>query len=497
MSTQASKGINRKDIYTIIGVLIIYLFGYICPPFGGITPLGMKMMGVLIGLIFMTCAGCNIICSSLLALMAFVIHGYYKPADLLAGWMGSTTTFQIIFCGALCIFMRESGAMDVLAKKMMTSKICKGRPAVLLLMILVAAFCVSIFVSGAPFFLLFFGLMDSVLGIAGYDEKDPVRPLLLLGIYIGGYGAFLLPWKGAMAVTVAMFNSVLEPYGFVFNDWIYLVVELVTFLGFDVIYVLVLKYVLKVDLSKLASVDLSTVETFQKIPDKFDFFMKVGLGSLLFCFVYIFAVNLLPKTLPGYAVWGSLGISMIWLVPLVFFSLVRKDGKPIMNVGKLAQQGSLWMMIALVGSLTMLGKITTDAELGIRGWMVSVFTPLFGNMNIWVLMALIAAFTLIVTQVVNGQVLTMGLTPVVGPIVCTMIAEQGATISPSVVLTVLSSCAVVAWMTVSGSVNAAYLLNRKEITQKFLFSKSIIVMGIFLAWQYIVAMVLNFAFPGL
>ena len=168
-----------------------------------------------------------------------------------------------------------------------------------------------------------------------------------------------------------------------------------------------------------------------------------------------------------------------------------------MNVGKLAQEGSLWMMIALVGSLTMLGKITTDAELGIRGWMVSVFTPLFGNMNIWVLMALIAAFTLIVTQVVNGQVLTMGLTPVVGPIVCTMITEQGAAISPSVVLTVLSSCAVVAWMTVSGSVNAAYLLNRKEITQKFLFSKSIVVMAIFLVWQYIVAMVLNFAFPGL
>jgi len=496
MSTQAKKGLNSKDIYTIIGAVLIFLFGYICPSFGGITPLGMKMLGVLIGLIFMTCAGCNIIVSSLMALMGFVLHGYYTPADLLAGWVGSTTTFQIIFCGALCIFMRETGAMDVLAKKMLTSKVCKGRPAILLLMILVAAFLVSIFVSGAPFFLLFFGLMDSILSIAGYDEKDPARPLILLGIYVGAYGSFLLPWKGAMAVTVAMFNSVLEPFGFSFSDWIYLLVELITFLGFDVIYVLALKYVFKVDLSRLGNVDVSTVEIFQKIPDKFDFHMKVGLGSLIFCFVYIFAINLVPKTAPGFAVWGSLGMPMIWLVPLVLFSLIRKDGKPIMNVAQLAQKGSLWMMIALVGSLTMLGKITTDTELGIRGWMVNIFTPLFGNMNIWVLMALIAVFTLVVTQVVNGQVLTMGLTPVVGPIICTMIAEQGAAISPSVVLTVLSSCAVVAWMTVSGSVNAAYLLDRKEITQKFLWSKSLVVMGIFLVWQYIVAMVLNFAFPG-
>ena len=496
MSTKARKGLTANDIYTIIGAILIFLFGYVCPPFGGISPLGMKMLGVLIGLIFMTCAGCNIIVSSLMALMAFVVHGYYTPNELLAGWVGSTTTFQLVFCGALCIFMRETGAMDVLAKKMLTSKICKGRPAILLTMILIAAFLVSVFVSGAPFFLLFFGLMDSILAIAGYDEKDPARPLMLLGVYIGGYGSFLLPWKGAMAVTVAMFNSVLEPYGYAFNEWIYLLVELVTFVGFDIIYVLALKYLFKVDLSKLGNVDVSSVEQFQKVPDKFDFNMKIGLGSLLFCFVYIFVVNLVPKTAPGYAVWGSLGISMIWLVPLVIFSLVRKDGKPIMNVGQLAQKGSLWMMIALVGSLTMLGKITTDAELGIRGWMVGVFTPLFGDMNIWVLMALVAAFTLIVTQVVNGQVLTMGLTPVVGPIVCTMIAEQGAAISPSVVLTVLSSCAVVAWLTVSGSVNAAYLLNRKEITQKFLFGKSLFVMAIFLVWQYIIAMALNFAFPG-
>ncbi len=495
MSQNIKKGLTKNDVFTLIGIAIIYLFGYICPSFGGITPLGMKMLGVLIGLIFMTCMGCNIIVSSLLALMAFVIHGYYTPAELLSNWVGSTTTFQIIFCGALCIFMRETGAMDVLAKKMLTSKVVKGRPLILILMILIAAFCVSIFVTGAPLFLLFYGLLDSILGIAGYDEKDPARPILLLGIYVGAYGGYLIPWKGAMAVTVALFNSVLEPYGFVFNEWVYILIELVTFLGFDLIFVLLLK-LMKVDLSKLSSVDVSKVETFANVPDNFDFYMKVGIGSLVFCFIYIFLTNLLPKTTPGYAIWGSLGTSMVWLVPLVIFSLLRKDGKPIMNAGKLAQQGSMWMMIALVGSLTMLGKITTDNELGIRGWMVGVFTPLFGNMNIWVLMALVAAFTLIVTQVVNGQVLTMGLTPVVGPIACQMIIDQGAPISPSVMLTVLSSCAVVAYMTVSGSVSAAYLLNRKEVTQKFLFSKGILVLGVFLAWQYIVAMIMNFAFVG-
>lgn len=492
--TTQKRGLKAKDVYTIIGILIIYAFGYVCPPFGGITPLGMKMLGVLIGLIFMTCAGCNIIASSLFALLAFVIHGYYDAGTLLGTWVGSTTTFQLVFCGALCVALRESGAMDVLAKKMLTSKICQGRPAMLMLMLLLAGFLVSIFISGAPFFMLFFGLLDSILTISGYEKDDPFVKLALLGVYVSCYGAFLLPWKGAMAVTVALFNSVLEPYGYVFNDWLYILIQVITWVGFDVLYVLCLKFIFKADMSKLKSVDMSKVESFKTVPDNFNFQMKVGIGSLLFCVLYIVIVNLVPKTTPGYQYFGSLGTSLIWVVPLTIFTVIRKNGRPIMNASDLAQKSSIWTMITLVGSLTMLGKICTDNDLGIRTWLVNIFTPLFGNMNIWLLLLLVVVFTTVVTQVVNGQVLTMGLTPVVAPIVCIMIAEQGIAANPTVVLTVISACASVAYMTVSGSVNAAYLLGREEISQKFVFTKGTIVLCLYMVWQYLVAMACNFLF---
>lgn len=497
MATSAAKSKQtRMDIYTVIGFLIIFCFGYIVPPFGGITEMGMRMMGILIGLIFMTCVGCNIIISALMALTAMVFHGYYDAATMISTWVGSTTTFQLVFCGALCLAMRQSGAMDVLAKKMLTSKICKGRPVVLLFMIYLAGFCVSIFVSGAPFFLLFFGLMDSILEIAGYKRTDPFYPLAILGVYVSAYGSFFLPWRGAMAVTVAMFNSVLEPMGFVFNDWVYMLTQIATFPGFYLVYIFFVKYVFRADLSKLKTVDVNKVESLQKVPDKFDFQMKLGLGSLAFCVLYILVCALIPSTAPGYAWWGSFGISMIWLLPLILFSTIRKDGKPIWNVAKLAQDSTIWTMIALVGSLTMLGKITTDETLGIRGWLVEIFTPLFGDMPIWLLMLVVVLFSTIVTQIVNGQVLTMGLTPILGPIVCTMITEQGVAASPTVMLSVLSATAQVAYLTVSGSVNAAYLLNRDDINSKFIFTKGSIVLCVYMAWQYIVGMVLNFLLPG-
>ena len=49
MATSAAKSKQtRMDIFNVIGFLLIFCFGYVVPPFGGITELGMRMMGALL-----------------------------------------------------------------------------------------------------------------------------------------------------------------------------------------------------------------------------------------------------------------------------------------------------------------------------------------------------------------------------------------------------------------------------------------------------------------
>jgi len=494
-AVEQKKGANRKNIYLIIGALIIFFFGHICPAFGGIQPMGMKMLGVVIGLIFMTCVGCNIFASSMIALLSIPIHGYKTASELLSGWTGSTTTFQLVFAGALCLGLKETGAMDVLAKKMLGSKITKGRPAVLLLMILIVAFIVSVFMGGAPFFLLFFGLIDSIVDVAGYDKDDKFIQYALLGVYVGQYGLFLIPFKGAVTVTIGFFNSILNTYGLKFDTNIYMLFQIVVFVGFDVLYVLALKFIFKPDLSKLAHVDVTTMEQFANVPDKFDKRMKIALGSVLFCIAYALITSFGSKW-PGFKVWGSLTVTLIWAVPLIIFSLVKVEGKPVWDMGKLCMNSSLWGMIALVGSMTLLGTICTDSaeNMGIRGAITSLFEPVFGNMSIAMLCLVLVVFTVVITQVVHGQVLTMGLTPIVTAVVISRM-QAGEVANPSIILTTISMCAQVAFLFPSGSVNAAYLLNRKEINSKFLFTSGVVVLCIFMVWQYLCTMAFNVLFP--
>lgn len=80
-----TKGKGAIYIKTLIGIAFMYFFGLVCPTFGGMSQMGIKILGVFIGLIFMTCVGCDLFSSSLLALLAFVLHGYYKASELISG----------------------------------------------------------------------------------------------------------------------------------------------------------------------------------------------------------------------------------------------------------------------------------------------------------------------------------------------------------------------------------------------------------------------------
>ena len=48
-----------------------------------------------------------------------------------------------------------------------------------------------------------------------------------------------------------------------------------------------------------------------------------------------------------------------------------------------------------------------------NNWLVSVFAPIFGGQSTIMLLLICVVFITVVTQVVNGNVLTMGMTPII------------------------------------------------------------------------------------
>lgn len=138
--TKQRKINSTYAIVMVIGLAFMLLFGYLVKPFSTVTVTGVKMLGVLIGLIIITCFNGDLLSGSLMALLATLFHGYYDISGLLSEWLGSVFTVQLVFCGALCLALRDSGAMNVLAKKLLSSKLCRGRPVMTMVMLFLATY---------------------------------------------------------------------------------------------------------------------------------------------------------------------------------------------------------------------------------------------------------------------------------------------------------------------------------------------------------------------
>lgn len=486
------KKFDSYAIVMIIGAVFMFLFGFIVPPFSTVTVTGVKMLGVLIGLIIITCFNGDMLGGSLMALLATVFHGYYDATSLLASWLGSTSTIQLVFCGALCLALRESGAMNVLAKKLLTSKLCKGRPVAMMVALFVTTYIISAFVGGPPTYILLFGMIESIRDVCGYKKEDPFIKFALLGAYIAATGIFFFAFKSPQVMTIAMINSAMEPYGRTFSEGTWMLVMSSATIIYLIIYVLLMKTIYKVNLEPLKQLDFNKIEVLRNTPDHFNKEQMIAGGTILACVAYILFTTIYPKEAPFYTVLTCLSNTWIWVLGAAVYSVFRKRGskESLFPIARLLSQSSMWPMIALVGALIMLGQVTSDATLGIRPWLVDLLSPVFGGTNIWILMAIVVIFSTLVTQIANGLVLTMAVCPIVTPFVCELAQTTG--INPDVILIISNLCSGYAFWTVAASTNAAFILSRPEITQKFVWTKGVQVTGVFMVVAYVMGMLYTY-----
>jgi di/tricarboxylate transporter len=479
------KSDRRYLVISIVSVLFMLCFGYVVPPFATVSALGVKMLGVFIGLLLMTIFTNELIGASLLAMIFIVFHGFYSASDLLATWLGSITAAQCIFLFAFCGALRETGVMDVIAKKMLTMRLIKGRPVLFMLMIFMTTYVISVFLGGAPTIILMFSMYESIRDVAGLDKHDNLNKFSLLGIYIGAMGGFVLPFAGVQLLTIGMLDSVMVEYGMHFSGGAWVVTQVVVFVIFLIIYTLALKILFRCNLNVFSDIDMTKVEKLAQTPDKFTKRMKIMLWTFIICVVYAVLISVLPKNFPGYATITSFSTIWFWILAMAALHMIRIEGKPYLDLNATLKNNVIWTLVALLGAFTLIGKVFTSPDLGISDWLASMIQPFFSSMGLWGLIILITVVTTILTQFMNGLVLTLALTPVIMPIACSLATSTG--INPSVIGTTISTCANVAYLTYAGSTNAVFILGRDDMSQKFIWSKGVVSLVLFMVMQVFVS----------
>lgn len=465
-------------LWLIVGLFFMFAFGHVFPTWGPVTPLGVSMIGIFIGLLVLITSTGELIWPSLAALVATVLCGYMTGGDAVAKFMGTTTILQVVAILVICSALRETGAGKVIAKKIITAKFVQGRPLVFTMSFLLAFLFADIFLDTFGGIIFSLTIFESIREALGYEKNDKYTQAMTVGLYLCGMlGASLIPFTPMTLAITSAFGAAAQPYGIIFNPAMYIVAAIVVGIVFMVIYSLLIKYVFRCDLSKLTELDVNNISALDETDSKFNIVQVIYLLAFIVGIAYSFVLHFLSKDSAAYAALSPITQAIWFVLVIVVLSIVKIDDKPLMNAKKHFKEGANWGFIATIGMFMILGGALSGNDLGVKTWLTDIMSPLFSNMPFPIFMLVIILVCGIVTNFFSNMATGIIVSSITMPFIA-VFASQG--IDASIIAAAIAYTSMFAFMTYAAAGPAPILLGREGIETRFIWTKGLFTLVVYI-----------------
>lgn len=492
-TSSAKKSNTAYYICVAVAVFFMFIFGRIVPAFAGITPVGVSMLGIFFGVLIVTIATGETFWPALLGLFAMIICDFTTASGILATWFGNVTIQQIIWVMALTGAVTESGAVNVLARKVLKVKALQGHPVRLVTALFLAVLVCSALVSSpTTMLLLWYPILDTICDMCDVEKDSDLKRSLLLGVYISAMGAYVLPFKGVHLSSIAIISGIMEASGLAFDNTAYLLVATLVILAFVLAYIAFMRFVWKIDLTPLKEFNVDKMGL-TEADLKMNGRQKVLLGFMLFGIVFLLLSMVLPKGSAAMEFYNKIGSTWIWILLFAILCIMRDgEGKPFINGVKLLQSKTMWGIVAVAGCFTICGSAIASDDLGIKAAISEFLSPILGNASWPVMVILCVVISTVFTNITNGMPVSFTINAVCIPLACTLQMNGGGNATILGVATILS--AMCAFMTNGAIAYAPLLLGREEMTNKFIFTKGLVTNIIYIVVASVICIVFGYIF---
>lgn len=394
-------------IHTIITIALMFGIGHL-EPWGSLEPMGMKVLGIFVGLLWgWTCIG--FVWPSLLGILALGLSGYQTVnAVLTAGFGAPANTVLCIFLFIFAAYMDRIGLSKIIANWFISRKICVGRPYVFTLMVFIAAYVLGATVSLFTAILLLFSIFYSVCDTLGYQKREKYPVFVLTGIvYSAMLGFALFPFKAVQVMVLGSLSTVsgglsVDFAGFTILTFVITVVCLAIWMLFG-------KFIVRPDVSKFDGVgDMFEDLRHQKMSGE----QKIAAFFLCLFMFAMFAPSILPKEFFIAKFFNTLGITGSLVFVLVLMAMLKIKGKVSFNFADCAKDGMNWEMIVMFAATMPVSAAMSNEEVGVIKFLVELLSPIFSNFSGLAFCAVFLIIAGLLTQVAHNLVLAALLTPV-------------------------------------------------------------------------------------
>jgi sodium-dependent dicarboxylate transporter 2/3/5 len=393
-----------------------FMFGFpMLDPIEPLTEIGMTVLGVFIGMVYLWSA-VDSIWPSMLGLMLVAMAGYVNGATGYAAvkalWMEAWGAETVIVCLlGLVLFgaVEFVGCTKYMARFFMSIKLLEGKPYVFLFIFFMCSFFIAGTTNPLAAMLILWPIALEVLEKFGYKKGDKIFAIMICGVYLAStLGQPMFPFKGASYVVVSAFERM---SGMSVNYGAYIAYNIIMSLILLACFLLFVRFVIRPDVEGFKKI---TVEELTK--EKLEPMNIQQIAFFLMIVVYVAFLlipNFLPKTIPFVGFLSSIGLLGLTVFLMVILMVIPFKGKPMLDFKAVAKKSFSWDIVFLVTAALYVCNALSSEVTGVKPFLIQLLQPLLGGRPDIVFILLILGFALITTNFANNAGMAVVLLPVI------------------------------------------------------------------------------------
>jgi sodium-dependent dicarboxylate transporter 2/3/5 len=438
-----SKNTAKQWINVAIIFFFMFIFKYICPPFGPVTEVGVGVLGVFLGIIW-GWSTCGVVWTSILGILAIGFTGFQSVTEAMQFGFGHNNVLTLLFVFPFMYAIEQAGIVKTIAYFIVNLKIARGRPWIVSFLLILAASLISALVN--PFVAIFFVWSLFYMVCTIYEiEKGKYTKFMIAGIAFGAtMGCMLFTFAPPVMQPMGAYTQI---SGVSINAAAYSLFAITMQVSYYLAYILLGKFVLRIDLS---NVKISTIEGMEKV----DGYQKVMFVFLVAFLVILFWPSIFPASWTITAVFNALSTKATPALLIVLMSVLNftKGINPV----EMFEKGINWSAILLTAAVMVIINAVASPDTGISALLTQLLTPVMTGKSTIVFLLIVTLLPTVLTSV--GSNVVVGVIFI--PIAYNFAAAAGLNhIAIAMMLILCTTCALA---TPAGCATAAILHGNKD-----------------------------------
>lgn len=434
-------------IHSIVVLVIMIGFKYIVPAVEPLTPLGVEILGIFLGMMYGWLIVGNLVWPSVVGLVLFGLSDYTTVTKAFSAGFGNSTVLLLLFFFLFTNIINSAGIIEFIAHWIVTRKFAYGRPWVLSLLLMLAAIISFFMVTATAACLVMMPLIKSIATLYGFKPGDKWPMLMLFGlVYVGSTSYLILPYKSMPLVALGSYEAITGE-SIVYGP--YLLMVLAATLLSLLVFLIFCRFVFRPDVSPIVNCQIALDNKIH-----FSSYQKFVMGFFVAVLALMIFPNILPKSIFIVDLLRQIGNTGILALSIVFYlALNFEEG---IKIEELFAKNISWGIIFLLAAALTISNAFTSEETGISSWLFTIVNPIIQGKSILGFVIIVGVLACIFTNLSHNLVACTVFIPI--------IISIGNAFDVSIATLVIYTMAIcnVGMITPAASSVGAFLHNDKE-----------------------------------